>query len=151
MENKVCYFSPCSPIFMHAFQYLSTAAVWYSVQVSQSWSCWEIQDTSPPARVGWRIYWNALVPQSHIPVIDLLKHYHSQLGLAVPPHLPPISLHVLINEGPIHSQPHPLPLQLQWNQSQLTYSKKKRRWLVFLNQAGSNFSSAVIKIVVIIG
>lgn len=48
-----------------------------------SWPCCGIQDTSPGARVGWRIYWSALVPQTHIPLIDLLKHYHNQLTLAV--------------------------------------------------------------------
>lgn len=131
---------------MNAFWCLSTAAVWYSVQASQSWSCWGIQDTSPPARVGWGIYWNALVPQSHIPVIDLLKHYHSQLGLAV--QLSPISLCVLINEGLIHSQPLPPHVQLQWDHSQLTYIVKYGEGrLVFLNQAGSNFYSTIIVMV----
>lgn len=118
----------------------------------KSWSCWEIQNTSLWARIGWRIYWRTLVPQTHIPLIDLLKHYHNQLTLAV--RLSPIPLHVLINEGPIHSQPKPTP-QLQWDQRQLTHicSEKRRRRLVFLNQdhrsnqndqAGSDFSSTMI-------
>lgn len=150
-NKKVSYFPHFffgSSIFMHAFWYLSIAAVWYSVQVSQSWSCWRIQDTSPPARVGWRIYWNALVPQSHIPVIDLLKHYHSQLGLAVQPPLPPPSVYMFWSmKVPSTFNPTPLLLQLQLDQSQLTYSEKRRRWLVFLNQEGSNLSSAMIIIV----
>lgn len=133
---KFAIFPFFKPIFM------PTAAVWYSVQVSQSWSCWGIQDTSPPARAGWRIYWNALVPQSHIPVIDLLKHYHSRLGLLPSPH------HHL---SPCFDQwrpPPPSPLQLQWDKSQMTCSEKKRRWLVFLNQARSNFSTATIIIAI---
>lgn len=32
---------------------------------------------------GRRIYWSALVPQMHITLIDLFKHYHSQLTLGV--------------------------------------------------------------------
>lgn len=136
---------------MHALlMCLSTAAVWYSVQVSQSWSCWGIQDTSTWARVGWRIYWSALVPQTHIPLIDLLKHYHSQLTLTVKPcPIPPPSL----DQWWSHSQSTRPPLQLQWDRSQLTHicSEKRRRRLVFLNQhhhsndqAGSNFSSAMM-------
>lgn len=61
---------------------LSTAAAWYSAQVPDLVMLW-IQDTSPPARGGQRIYWSALGPQMHIPLIDLLKHYHNQLTLAV--------------------------------------------------------------------
>lgn len=52
-----------------------------------------IQDTSLPAWLGLKIYWSALVPQTHIPLIDPLKHYHSQLAVAAhPPHPPPHSI-----------------------------------------------------------